>query len=79
MTICEEWKTVQVSATDIDDSYDDDNDNDDDDNDSYDDDNDDDKWFVQGIVTQSVNPLLVHAKAAGVSRIIPGGGGGGGE
>ena len=66
---------MQVSPTDIDDSYDDDNDNDDDDDDdSYD---DDDEWFVQGIVTQSVNPLLVHAKAAGVSRIIPAGGGGG--
>ena len=75
---------MPASATDIDDSYDYDNDNDDDDdddddNDSNDDDNYDDEWCVQGIVTQSVNPLLVHAKAAGVSRIIPGGGGGGGE
>ena len=64
---------MPASATDIDDSYDYDNENDDDDDDY------DDEWFVQGIVTQSVNPLLVHAKAAGVSRIIPGGGGGGGE
>ena len=60
---------MQASPTDIDFSYDDDDDNNDNDDD------DDDEWFVQGIVTQSVNPLLVHAKAAGVSRIIPGGGG----
>ena len=32
--------------------------------------NNDDECAVQGKVTQSVNPLLVHAKAAGVSRMM---------